>query len=75
MIEREVDNLLLGKSFLSVVLGLFKLEKNEKTLILDDYEYGYGELYTRYLTQVDVDFFKDWELRKKFPLLSIFIAI
>lgn len=60
MIEKELDMALVGKNYLSYLLGLELIDRKQKVLLLDDDRLSYGQLYTDSLPQLEVQFLKIW---------------
>lgn len=60
MIEKELDMALVGKNYLSYLLGLELIDRKQKVLLLDDDRLSYGQLYTDSLPQLEVEFLKTW---------------
>lgn len=60
LIEKHLDMALVGKNYLSFLLGLELLERDKKVLLLDDDRLSYGHLYSDSLPRLEVDFLKTW---------------
>tara|TARA_Y100000590_G_scaffold470440_1_gene664944 strand:+ start:33236 stop:34627 length:1392 start_codon:yes stop_codon:yes gene_type:complete len=60
LIEKNLDMTLVGKNYLSFLLGVELLDRNQKVLLLDDDRLSYGQLYSDSLPQLEVDFLKTW---------------
>lgn len=72
MIEKELDMVLVGKNYLSYLLGLELIERKQKILLLDDDRLSYGELYTDSLPLLEIEFLKTWGADKDIaPLKNI----
>lgn len=72
MIEKELDMALVGKNYLSFLLGLELLERKQVVLLLDDDRLSYGQLYSDSLPQLEVDFLRIWgEDKDILPLINI----
>ena len=71
-IGNEFDYILVGKSFLSFVLGESLLEKGNRVLILDDNRLGYGDVYLGYLSELEKNYLKKWgEIYQVEPLIHL----
>lgn len=60
MLSKNVDQVVIGKSIFSVLLGLQLLQKGSKVLLLDDDRVSYGELYERLLSHTVIHSLKTW---------------
>ncbi len=60
MLTKNVDQVIIGKSTFSLLLGLQLLQKGSTILLLDDDRVGYGDLYERFLGQIVVHSLKNW---------------
>lgn len=72
MLTKNVDQVVIGKSTFSVLLGLQLLHSGSNVLLLDDDRIGYGELYERFLGETTLWSLNSWgeDLDAK-PLLNI----
>ena len=73
MLTKNVDQVVIGKSTFSVLLGLQLLHSGSNVLLLDDDRIGYGELYEKFLGETTLWSLNSWgeDLDAK-PLLNIF---
>ncbi len=72
MLERNVDFVLVGKNYLSVLLGLELLDHGQKVLLLDDDRLSYGNLYSDGIGELEKSLLKGWgEDRLISPLAKI----
>lgn len=72
MLERNVDFVLVGKNYLSVLLGLELLDHGQKVLLLDDDRLSYGHLYSDGIGELEKSLLKGWgEDRLISPLAKI----
>lgn len=69
MLDKNVDMLLMGKSFLSYMLALELLDQNQKVLLLDDSRIQFGELYTNGMCELEKEFLKTWGEDRDIPPL------
>ena len=60
MLDRNFDQVIIGKSGYSVLLGLQLLKCDRRTLILDDQRVGYGNFYQDFISRVTVQTLKNW---------------
>lgn len=60
MLTKNVDQVVIGKSTFSLLLGLQLLRSGSNVLLLDDDRIGYGELYERHLGDVTINALVSW---------------
>lgn len=60
MLERNYDETLLGRNYLSVLFSLELLKGGSKTLLIDDESTEYGSLFKEKLTLMDKEFLSIW---------------
>lgn len=70
MIEKELDMALVGKNYLSFLLGLELVDRKQKVLLLDDDRLSYGQLYIDSLPQLEIDFLRTWGADRDIEPLS-----
>jgi hypothetical protein len=72
MLEKHIDQALIGKSYLSLLLSMNLLEKGEKVILLDDERMKFGDLYTNQLCHMEKSFLEAWGKEAKIePLINI----
>tara|TARA_R110002072_G_scaffold64203_8_gene159937 strand:- start:27257 stop:28660 length:1404 start_codon:yes stop_codon:yes gene_type:complete len=72
VLERNVDFVLVGKSYFSLLLGLELLDQGQKVLLLDDDRLSYGDLYSHGIGELELSLLKGWgEDRAISPLAKI----
>lgn len=52
MLSKDVDQVVIGKSTFSLLLGMQLLQSGSNVLLLDDDRIGYGDLYERFISLV-----------------------
>jgi len=60
LIEKDFENALLGKSYLSFALGLGFLEKNQRVLLIDDERVQYGKNFLGDIGENEKEILKVW---------------
>lgn len=60
MLTKNVDQVVIGKSTFSLLLGLQLLQSGSNVLLLDDDRIGYGDLYERFLGETTIQAIKAW---------------
>ncbi|MCK5882130.1 MAG: hypothetical protein KAG61_00460 [Bacteriovoracaceae bacterium] len=58
MLDKNIDHVIVGSSYLSYFLGLKSLGANKSTLIVDDKRFQFGELFQGKFTELDRSFIK-----------------
>ena len=72
MLKKNIDLLLVGKSYPSILLGLEFLEQGKDVLLLDDDRLQLGELYTDRPLALEKEYLRSWgEQRNIKPLINI----
>ncbi len=72
MLTKNVDQVVIGKSTFSVLLGLQLLQSGSNVLLLDDDRMGYGDLYEKFISETTLQSLQAWgeELGAE-PLVNI----
>ena len=70
MLKKNVDFTLVGKSYLSFILGLELLDEKKNVLVLDDQRIQYGETFLNQLSALDVEFIKFLGKKNKIKVLE-----
>jgi hypothetical protein len=60
MLKKEVEHLIVGKSYLAILLGLELQDQGRKVYLIDDQRVGPGIDYSSNLTDLEVHFLKSW---------------
>ena len=60
MLNKNVDDLIIGKSYLSFILGQIRLGQNRSTLILDDSRIQYGNIFVNKIGEIEKNFLIRW---------------
>ncbi len=72
MLTKNVDQVVIGKSTFSVLLGLQLLQSGSNVLFLDDDRMGYGDLYERFISETTMKSLQAWgEELSVDPLINI----
>ncbi len=58
MLNKEIDHVIIGSSYLSYFLGIKSLNSKHSTLILDDHRFKFGGLFQSKFTELDRAFMK-----------------
>lgn len=73
MLTKDVDQVIIGKSTVSLLLGAQLLHTGSNVLLLDDDRVGYGEFYERFIGEVTVQALNAWgEALTLEPLINIY---
>jgi len=60
MLEKNIDQALIGKSYLSLLLSMNFLDQGKKVVLLDDERMKFGELFTNQLCHMEKSFLETW---------------
>ena len=72
MLNKHIDMMLVGKSYLSVLLSLDLLEQGQKVLLLDDEQMNIDESYVERFFSLEKEYLKNWGQEQNLePLLNI----
>ena len=60
LLNRTFDRTLLGKNYLSFIIGLTLLRKGQSVLLVDDHRIAMDDLWGHYLTCLDLKYLQLW---------------
>lgn len=72
MLNNKYDAVLIGKNYISYLLGLILQDQGQMVLLIDDPKVGYGENWSLHIGEVEKRFLKTWgEVYQLNPLINI----
>ena len=70
MLDNRIDNILIGKSYLSFLFAFTLMDNDKKVLLLDDERSRYGNLFTGFLCHLEKTFLELWGKKRNLAPLE-----